>query len=50
MWYQKDWFTGSDYYNFRGRQIAVQELGSQIRWSRRFMSGQKSTMSGAGRL
>lgn len=26
MWYQKDWFTGSDYYNFRERQIAVQEL------------------------
>ena len=26
MWYQKDWFTGSDYYNFRERQISVQEL------------------------
>lgn len=21
MWYQKDWFTGSDYYNLKEKQI-----------------------------
>ena len=26
MWYQKDWFTGSDYYNFRERQVSVEKL------------------------
>lgn len=25
MWYQKDWFTGSDYYNLREKQIHVSE-------------------------
>lgn len=26
MWYQKDWFTGSDYYNLKEKQIHVEEL------------------------
>lgn len=26
MWYQKDWFTGIDYYNFKEKQVHVAEL------------------------
>ena len=25
MWYQKDWFTGIDYYNLKEKQIHVAE-------------------------
>lgn len=26
MWYQKDWFTGSDYYNLKEKQIHAEEI------------------------
>ena len=26
MWYQKDWFTGIDYYNLKEKQIHVTEM------------------------
>lgn len=29
MWYQKDWFTGSDYYNLKEKQIHVEEVNIQ---------------------
>lgn len=29
MWYQKDWFTGSDYYNLKEKQIHAEEIEIQ---------------------
>ena len=29
MWYQKDWFTGSDYYNLKEKQIQL-ETNDQV--------------------
>ena len=26
MWYQKDWFTGGNYYNLKEKQVHVEEL------------------------
>ena len=26
MWYQKDWFTGSDYYNLKEKQVHITEM------------------------
>ena len=26
MWYQKDWFTGSDYYNLKEKQIHAEAV------------------------
>ena len=40
MWYQKDWFTGIDYYNLKEKQIHVTEM--EI--NRDFMNKRKFTM------
>lgn len=29
MWYQKDWFTGSDYYNLKEKQVYAEEIEIQ---------------------
>ena len=26
MWYQKDWFTGIDYYNLKEKQVHITEM------------------------
>ncbi len=44
MWYQKDWFTGSDYYNLKEKQIHAEEIEIKSRSNKNFMKGQRYIM------
>lgn len=44
MWYQKDWFTGSDYYNLKEKQIHAEEIEIKKPLEQKFMKGQRYIM------
>lgn len=45
MWYQKDWFTGSDYYNLKRKNRFMQKRSRlKSRSNKNFMKGQRYIM------
>ena len=44
MWYQKDWFTGSDYYNLKEKQVHITEMEIKKPLEQNFMKGQRYIM------
>lgn len=44
MWYQKDWFTGSDYYNLKENRFMQKRSRLKSRSNKNFMKGQRYIM------